>query len=134
MERKKSPGQIDVATIQSLNYGGQLKSFITQYGQIIVDECHHISALTFESVLKQIRPKHVIGLTATPKRKDGLDPIITMQCGPIRYKIDAKSQAKVRPFSHRLVTRRTDFETTKTDFNEVYSEVAARPKKKSANF
>lgn len=62
-------GKIDVTTIQSLNHGGQLKSFITQYGQVIVDECHVISAVTFERVLKQIRTKYVLGLTATPKRK-----------------------------------------------------------------
>ncbi|QUW21426.1 DEAD/DEAH box helicase [Sporosarcina sp. Marseille-Q4063] len=117
-------GKVDVATIQSLNYGGHLKSFSTMYGQIIVDECHIISAITFENVLKQIRPAYVLGLTATPKRKDGLDPIITMQCGPIRATIDAKSQAKVRPFSHRLITRETNFKTKKTVFHEIYEEVA----------
>ncbi|WP_322555773.1 TOTE conflict system archaeo-eukaryotic primase domain-containing protein, partial [Sporosarcina beigongshangi] len=53
-------GKVDVATIQSLNYGGQLKSFITQYGQVIVDECHVISAVTFEKVLQQIRAKYVL--------------------------------------------------------------------------
>ncbi|TDK62077.1 DEAD/DEAH box helicase [Bacillus salipaludis] len=118
-------GKVDIATIQSLNYGGQLKSFITQYGQIIVDECHIISAVTFENVLKQIRPKYVLGLTATPKRKDGMHPIITMQCGPIRCKIDAKSQAKVRPFGHRLIPRKTQFTTKKTEFHEIYEELAS---------
>ncbi|MDR6998953.1 TOTE conflict system archaeo-eukaryotic primase domain-containing protein [Neobacillus niacini] len=117
--------KVDVATIQSLNYGGQLKSFITQYGQIIVDECHIISAVTFENILKQIRPKYVLGLTATPKRKDGMHPIITMQCGPIRCKIDAKSQAKVRPFGHRLITRKTQFTTKKTEFHDIYEELTA---------
>lgn len=118
-------GKVDVATIQSLNYGGQLKSFITQYGQIIVDECHIISAVTFEKVLKQTRPAFVLGLTATPKRKDGMHPIITMQCGPIRSIIDSKSQAKVRPFSHRLIKRETNFKTKKTVFHEIFEEVAS---------
>ncbi|MBO1006008.1 DEAD/DEAH box helicase, partial [Pseudogracilibacillus auburnensis] len=121
--KNKITGKIDVATIQSLNYGGDVKSFITQYGQVIVDECHHISALTFEKVLKKIRPKYVLGLTATPKRKDGLDPIISMQCGPIRYKMDAKTQAKIRPFRHRLVARKTLFASEKTEFNDIYAEV-----------
>src|SRR5699024_8030913 len=62
---------IDDATSQSLNYEGELKSIITQYGHVIVDECHVISAVTFEDVLKKIRPKFILGLTATPKRKDG---------------------------------------------------------------
>lgn len=121
--KNKVTGFIDVATIQSLNYGGQLKSLITQYGQIIVDECHIISAVTFESVLKKIRPQYVLGLTATPKRKDGMHPIITMQCGPIRYQNNAKSQAQVRPFIHRLVPRKTSFHTKKTDFKEICEEM-----------
>ncbi|GIN73172.1 helicase [Bacillus sp. J14TS2] len=121
--KKKITGFIDIATIQSLNYGDKLKSFITQYGQIIVDESHIISAVTFESVLKKIRPQYVLGLTATPKRKDGMHPIITMQCGPIRYQVDAKSQAQVRPFIHRLVPRKTNFQTKKTNFKEVCEEL-----------
>jgi superfamily II DNA or RNA helicase len=88
-----------------------------------VDECHVISAFTFEKVLKQIRARYVVGLTATPIRKDGLHPIITMQCGPIRYTIDAKSQSLVRPFVHRLVVRETDFQTDKTAFHEIYQEL-----------
>src|SRR5690625_931595 len=121
--KNKITGFIDVATIQGLNYGGQLKSFITQYGQIIVDECHIISAITFESVLKKIRPQFVLGLTATPKRQDNMHPIITMQCGPIRYQVNAKSQAKVRPFIHRLIPRKTHFNTKKTNFQEICAEL-----------
>ncbi|HHY72034.1 MAG TPA: DEAD/DEAH box helicase family protein [Bacillus bacterium] len=123
--KNKITGRVDVATIQSLNYGGQLKSFITQYGQIIVDECHIISAITFENVLKKIRPKYVLGLTATPKRKDGMHPIIMMQCGPIRYKIDEKNQAKIRPFSHVLILKETNFSTKKTEFHEIYEELTS---------
>jgi superfamily II DNA or RNA helicase len=117
--KKKITGQIDVATIQSLNSKGELKSFITQYGQVIVDECHHISAFSFEKVLKKIRAKYVYGLTATPIRKDGLHPIIFMQCGPIRYKTDAKKQAKVRPFKHTLIPRYTNLISNSTEFLEV---------------
>ncbi|MFS0646835.1 TOTE conflict system archaeo-eukaryotic primase domain-containing protein [Siminovitchia sp. 179-K 8D1 HS] len=121
--KNKITGKIDVATLQSINFGGELKSFITQYGQIIVDECHVISAFTFEKVLKQIRARYVVGLTATPIRKDGLHPIITMQCGPIRYTVDARTQSLVRPFIHRLVVRETDFQTEKTEFHEIYQEL-----------
>ncbi|MBM7653464.1 TOTE conflict system archaeo-eukaryotic primase domain-containing protein [Neobacillus cucumis] len=118
--KSKITGQIDVATIQSLNFKGKLKSFITQYGQIIVDECHHISAFSFEKVLKQVRAKYVYGLTATPIRKDGLHPIIFMQCGQIRYKTNAKSQAKIRPFNHKLIPRYTNLKSDSTDINEIY--------------
>jgi superfamily II DNA or RNA helicase len=122
--KKKITGQIDVTTIQSLNSKGELKSFITQYGQIIVDECHHISAYSFEKVLKQIRAKYVYGLTATPIRKDGLHPIIFMQCGPIRYKTDAKNQAKIRPFKHVLIPRYTNLKSSSTDIKEIYQSIS----------
>lgn len=121
--KNRITGKIDVTTIQSLTHGGQLKSFITQYGQVIVDECHSIAAFTFERVLKQIRTKYVLGLTATPKRRDGLDPIVTMQCGPIRYTIDAKSQALVRPFVHVLMKRATIFKTTATKKHVIFDEM-----------
>ncbi|MGE8205434.1 TOTE conflict system archaeo-eukaryotic primase domain-containing protein [Heyndrickxia sp. NPDC080065] len=127
--KNKITGKVDVATIQSLNYKGQLKSFITQYGQVIVDECHIISAITFENVLKKIRTKYVLGLTATPKRKDGMHPIIMMQCGPIRYTIDAKSQAEIHQFGHRLIKKETTFLTKKTEFYDIYKELAIDSKR-----
>jgi len=66
---------------------------VKDYGMVIVDECHHVSAFSFELILKNITAKYVYGLTATPTRKDGHHPIITMQCGPIRFRDDAKKQA-----------------------------------------
>ncbi|MBT2694494.1 DEAD/DEAH box helicase [Bacillus sp. ISL-55] len=118
--KRRITGKVDVVTLQSLAYKGEVKSFITQYGQIIVDECHHISAFTFERVLKHVRARYVYGLTATPTRKDGLHPIIFMQCGPIRYKVDARSQAKVRPFVHKLIVRTTRFSSKSENIQELY--------------
>lgn len=123
--KKEITGKIDVVTIQSLISNNGIKSFITQYGQIIVDECHHISAFSFEKVLKQIRAKYVYGLTATPIRKDGLQPIIFMQCGPIRYKTDAKIQAKIRPFKHTLIPRYTNFRSRSTNIQELYQAISS---------
>ena len=74
---------------------------------VIVDECHHVAAFTFEKVLKAAKAKYVYGLSATPVRKDGHHPIIFMQCGPIRYLVDAKSQADKRTFSHFIIPRFT---------------------------
>jgi len=122
--KHKPTGIIDVATIQSLNYKGNLKSIIAQYGHIIVDECHVISAITFEDVLKKVRPQFVLGLTATPKRKDGMHPIITMQCGAIRYQTNAKEQAQIRPFIHCLIPRKTNFTTIESDFRRICEELA----------
>jgi superfamily II DNA or RNA helicase len=122
--KNKATFNIDIATIQSLNHKGQIKSEITQYGQIIVDECHHISALSFEKVLKAVRAQKIFGLTATPTRKDGLHPIIFMQCGPIRYKTNAKKQAKIRPFNQILITRNTNVKTKEEDIQNIYAALA----------
>ncbi|KPB06039.1 TOTE conflict system archaeo-eukaryotic primase domain-containing protein [Bacillus sp. CHD6a] len=132
--KKKVTGKIDVVTLQSLAHKGEVKSFITQYGQIIVDECHHISAYTFESVLKSVRAKYVYGLTATPIRKDGLHPIIFMQCGPVRYKVDARNQAKVRPFVHRLIVRKTNFKSKSEQIQELYRSLAKDQKRNQQLF
>ena len=95
--------------MQSLLEGEDLtvKPFVAEYGMVIVDECHHVAAFTFETVLKAVEAKYVYGLSATPIRKDGHHPIIFMQCGPVRYLVDAKSQAEKRSFSHIVIPRLT---------------------------
>ena len=75
---------------------------------VIVDECYHVSAVNFEMILKYANAKYVYGLTGTPTRQDGHHPIIFMQCGAIRYRVDAKAQAVKRGFEHYLVPRFTD--------------------------
>jgi len=109
----KRTGKIDVAIIQSLTHKHTVKELVKDYGMVIVDECHHISAFSFEQVLKSVRAKYVYGLTATPIRQDGHHPIVYMQCGPIRYKVNAKPQVLQRPFVHRVVFRHTDFSMIK---------------------
>lgn len=83
--KKKLTGKIDIAVMQSLSRREDLPELLDGYGQIIVDECHHISAFSFEAILKQAKAKYVVGLTATPIRRDGHHPIIFMQCGSIRH-------------------------------------------------
>jgi superfamily II DNA or RNA helicase len=117
-------GFIDVAIMNSLlesdKENGEVKTFVRDYGQIIVDECHHVSAVSFEKILKFATAKYVYGLTATPMRQDGHHPIIFMQCGDIAYKVDAESQANKRPFEHYLVPRFTGFKkVTLTDETNV---------------
>lgn len=83
--KSKPTGKIDIAVMQSLSRQGQINDLVERYGQIIVDECHHLSAFSFEAILKRAKAKYVLGLTATPIRRDGQQPIIFMQCGPIRH-------------------------------------------------
>lgn len=107
--KRKPSGRIDVALLQSLVRKGEVDDCVADYGQLIVDECHHLSAVSFEAVARQCKAKYVLGLTATPNRKDGQHPIIFMQCGPIRYHVDAKLQAEKRPFDHYVIPRYTKF-------------------------
>src|SRR3546814_16259025 len=72
--------------MQSLSRQGKVSPLVENYGQVIVDECHHVGAVSFDAILKRTKAKYVLGLTATPIRRDGYQPIIFMQCGQIRYK------------------------------------------------
>jgi superfamily II DNA or RNA helicase len=107
--KTKTSGGVDIATLQSLNRKGEIKDMVADYGQIIVDECHHVSAFSFEQVLRKAKAKYVCGLTATPIRKDGHQPIIFMQCGPVRFRVDPKKQAAKRSFEHIVLPRQTGF-------------------------
>lgn len=83
--KAKPTGRIDIAVMQSLSRQGEVNPLVEDYGQVIVDECHHVGAVSFDAILKRTRAKYVLGLTATPIRRDGQQPIIFMQCGPIRH-------------------------------------------------
>lgn len=99
--KNKPTGQIDIAVMQSLSRQGEVDSLVESYGQVIVDECHHVGAASFDAILRRAKAKHVVGLTATPIRRDGQQPIIFMQCGPIRHKaaqpLDAPHDLAVTP-------------------------------------
>jgi superfamily II DNA or RNA helicase len=107
--KRKPTGIIDVATIQSLGRKGVVDDIVAEYGHLVVDECHHISARSFEIVARQCEAKFVTGLSATVTRKDGHHPIIFMNCGPVQYKVDDKKQAAARPFAHKVLVRETNF-------------------------
>jgi superfamily II DNA or RNA helicase len=83
--KAKPTGRIDIAVMQSLSRQGEVSALVENYGQVIVDECHHVGAASFDAILKHTKAKFVLGLTATPVRRDGQQPIIFMQCGPIRH-------------------------------------------------
>jgi superfamily II DNA or RNA helicase/very-short-patch-repair endonuclease len=110
--RKQVTGRIDVGIIQSLVRKGVVNDLVANYGHLVVDECHHLSAHSFELVARRSKARFVLGLSATVTRKDGHHPIIFMQCGPIRYRVDAKEQAATRPFGHFAIVRPTNFRMT----------------------
>jgi superfamily II DNA or RNA helicase len=83
--KARPTGKIDIAVMQSLSRQGEMSELVENYGHVIVDECHHLSAVSFEALLKRVKARYVLGLTATPIRRDGQHAIIFMQCGPIRF-------------------------------------------------
>ena len=95
---------------------------IAGYGNLVVDECHHISARSFELVVRRAKAKFVTGLSATVTRKDGHHRIIFMQCGPVRHRVDAKTQAESRPFTNHVLVRPTGFRAIPTSDSDPRAE------------
>jgi superfamily II DNA or RNA helicase len=108
--RRKPTGIIDVALIQSLVQQGEVSDLVADYGHLIVDECHHVSAASFELMARRAKARFFLGLSATVARKDGHHPIIFMQCGPVRHRVDARAQVAGREISHRAKHRATEFQ------------------------
>lgn len=130
--KKRGNGRLDVAVIQSLVRKGVVKDLVGNYGHIIVDECHHLSAQSFELAARRAKAKYVMGLSATVMRKDGHHPIIFMQCGPVRHRANAKVAAKERPFAHAVHVRPTSFRPLneadpdrRLQFHALYQELMA---------
>lgn len=109
----KRSNLVDVATFQSLVNKESMQEILDQYGMVIIDECHHVAAFTFEKVIKNCKMRYIYGLSATPKRKDGHDPIIFMRCGEIIWQ--AKKQIKDKPNKQVLIPR---FITTGDEFGD----------------
>ena len=114
-------GMIDIALMQSCLDGDEVKPFVRDYGMVIVDECHHVSSVTFERVLKGVTARYVYGLTATPIRKDGHQPIIFMQCGPIRFSANAASLMAQQGFHRYFIPRFTSFRPLTEDKQNISS-------------
>jgi len=107
--KRKPRGIVDIALIQSLVRKGEVDDIVGEYGHVIVDECHHLSAVSFELVARRLKARYILGLSATVTRKDGHHPIIAMHCGPIRYHADPRPEAAKRPFRHTVIIRNTLF-------------------------
>jgi superfamily II DNA or RNA helicase len=125
--KRRPNGALDVAMLQSLVRKGLVDDRVASYGHVIVDECHHVPAVSFERVLSEVKAKYVLGLTATPHRRDGHHPILEMQLGPIHFSVNPKSEAARRPFKHRLIVRDTGFRlatSTEAGIQTIYRSLA----------
>jgi superfamily II DNA or RNA helicase/very-short-patch-repair endonuclease len=129
---KKATGLLDVGVIQGIVRKGVVDDLVGNYGHVVIDECHHLSAQSFEQVARQAKSKFVLGLSATVTRKDGHHPIIFMECGPVRYRVSARHSVATHPFEHRVVVRPTGFRPlrpadpdVRVQFHELYDELIA---------
>lgn len=114
-------GILDIATMQSLKNSPEI---IHNYSFVIVDECHHIPAVTFEQIIKAFKGKFVLGLSATPNRKDGLEPILYQQLGQVAYEFKAK-----KSFSNRVKIVYTHFESQADNYATLINEVCVNEKR-----
>ncbi len=126
--KNRPTGTLDVAIIQALVRKENVDELLAGYGQVIVDECHHLPAVSFEGILSKIKARHVVGLTATPYRRDGHQPIIHMQCGPVRFKVTGKEPSSQEIPKQRLIVRETEFtldpETSGAGIQEIYASLS----------
>ena len=127
--RRRLTRRIDIAMVQTLARSDDLHDLVRPYGHVVIDECHHVPAVQVERVLSAIPARYVTGLTATPYRRDGHQPIITMQCGPVRHMI-SRSMVRGGDALERWVIRKdTSFDPnvlpSQASIQEIYGALAA---------
>lgn len=126
--RRRATGHIDIAMVQTLTRTEAANDLLRHYGHVVVDECHHVPAVSIERLLSQVPARYVTGLTATPYRRDGHQPIITMQCGPIRHHVDAARAGMQRDLEFLVTRRDTGFDAARlpngASIQEIYGALA----------
>ena len=126
--RRRTTKQIDIAMVQTLARADRATDLLRCYGHVVIDECHHVPAVSIERLLSAIPARYVTGLTATPYRRDGHQPIINMQCGPIRHEVDAAAAQQQHDLELLVVRRETSFDPTvlpnEASIQEIYGALA----------
>lgn len=118
--KKKLRGHIDIAIAASLANLENIAVTLKEYGMIIIDECHHAASDTFTRVLRNVNAKYIYGFSATPKRKDGLEKVMHMFCGPIRYETSSFQIQNTYRFQQLLIPRMTTMRCL--DDNKTYTQ------------
>lgn len=126
--RRRLTGGIDIAMIQTLARNDDLHDLVRAYGHVVIDECHHVPAVQVERVLSSIPARYVTGLTATPYRRDGHQPIITMQCGPLRHMVSRSKDREAVTLERRVIRKDTNFDPSilppEASIQEIYGALA----------
>ena len=111
-KKKNITNVIDVVSVKSLWNNGNVLDIAKNYGMIIIDECHHTAAYTFEQAINTGNAKYVYGISATPERENGHTPIIKMQCGDIRYKVDSLKFNKKLNIPMKVIAKKSHLNFT----------------------
>ena len=126
--RRRITRQVDVAMVQTLARSENVYELVRDYGHVLIDECHHVPAVSIERVLAAIPARYITGLTATPYRRDGHQPIIAMQCGPIRHRVHAAAVPDQHGLELRVTRRETSFDSSllppAASIQEIYGALA----------
>ena len=127
--RRRLTHHLDIAMVQTLTRSDDLRDLVSAYGHVVIDECHHVPAVQVERVLSAIPARYITGLTATPYRRDGHQPIITMQCGPIRHTISSPTARAGHALERRVIRKDTSFDPSvlppEASIQEIYSALAS---------
>jgi superfamily II DNA or RNA helicase len=105
---------IIVAMLQSLSMKEYPPATFKPIGLVIVDECHHIASEAFSQSIPKITSKYMLGLSATPERKDKLMHVINWFLGPMLYKSDTADK-----IDDKVKVEYFEFEPPNKEFNEV---------------
>src|SRR5262249_14627740 len=120
---------VDIAMVQTLARAEFATERLRAYGHVVVDECHHVPAVSIERILSAIPARYVTGLTATPYRRDGLHPILAMQCGPVRRTVTAAAVRRQHELELSVIRRDTQFDAStlprQASIQDIYGALAA---------
>jgi superfamily II DNA or RNA helicase len=122
--KNRPSGMLDVAMLQSLARRDDPTVF-DRYGLVVVDECHHLPAVSFAACVERARSRRWLGLTATPYRRDKLEAIIGFHCGPTRHEITPGGVAGAELVRRELIVHTTATEVEEEDSAHIQSVFAA---------
>lgn len=103
--KRTSAAPVALGMLQTLARSPHPEAMLAPYTHVVIDECHHLPAAGFEAAMKACPARFILGLTATPRRKDGLQKLLHFQCGPVRHHLVPSHQPSSAPVSRRLVLR-----------------------------
>jgi superfamily II DNA or RNA helicase len=118
--------RLTVALVQSLARG--IPPALLNVAHVVLDEAHHAPAEQVAAVIAQFSARYLLGLSATPYRRDGLDAVIGFHVGPVVARID-KADLADRLIAPRIIKRDTGLRPAGDSFTELVSELVVWPER-----